>query len=188
MDKTCRVGCCERPSKVRGYCGAHWHRVLRGIDLDAPIRLRRSAQTTKPTACTFNGCDRPYYVAGLCKMHYHRRRNGAEMHGPHQRQARRGARRVGKDGYVSVYAPDEPNCRADGWIFEHRLVMQHHLGRPLVDDENVHHRNGQRDDNAISNLELWVRVQPAGARAVDALAWAEEIVARYAVDAAAERI
>ena len=57
--------------------------------------------------------------------------------------------------------------------------MEEMLGRNLLPGENVHHRNGVRDDNRPENLELWTTPQPAGIRAGDAVAWAREVLARY---------
>lgn len=37
---------------------------------------------------------------------------------------------------------------------EHRYIMEQHLGRKLRDDEVVHHINGDKRDNRISNLEI----------------------------------
>ena len=78
-----------------------------------------------------------------------------------------------------VHLPGHPRARTKGYVFEHILVVEQELGRHLEAFENVHHRNGVRDDHRFENLELWTRPQPSGIRASDALEWAREILQRY---------
>jgi hypothetical protein len=80
-----------------------------------------------------------------------------------------------RDGYYFMPDVDRPR----GHIRIHRYVMAQALGRRLLADETVHHRDGDRSNNALSNLELWSHGQPCGQRVREKLAWAREIIRRY---------
>ena len=67
----------------------------------------------------------------------------------------KGGRNIDKDGYVLIYFPFHPNARKSRQMLEHRMVMEHHLGRYLNRREVVHHKNGNKQDNRIENLALY---------------------------------
>ncbi len=65
---------------------------------------------------------------------------------------KKGKRRIYRYGYIYIYKPEHPNCTKQGYIAEHRLIMEKKLKRHLTKKELVHHINGIRDDNRIKNL------------------------------------
>lgn len=65
-----------------------------------------------------------------------------------------GGIKIGKGGYILVWRPDHPHANTQGYVPEHRLVMEDHIGRYLDPNEIVHHINSDRQDNSIENLQL----------------------------------
>jgi len=137
-----------------------------------PLRRYRAGSRI----CSFEGCTRRQNAHGLCNGHDKQRAKGQELR-PLQVK---GPGHVTAQGYRLISKIGHPNSYPNGKIPEHRWVMAEYLGRPLLANEDVHHRNGDRLDNAIGNLELWVyRRQPRGQRATDLVADARRIIAMY---------
>ena len=132
--------------------------------------------------CCIDGCSKPVksrcngkrggpvYRGGLCSSHYEKlRRHGDPLHVVVKRKRPKTRRDPNKryhkgDGYYNLYRPDHPMSNKIGYILEHRYVMSEHLGRLLESHEHVHHKDGDRGNNSIENLELWTGNHLKGVR------------------------
>jgi hypothetical protein len=53
--------------------------------------------------------------------------------------------------YIHQYMPTHPKT----YVYIHRYVMEKHLGRYLTPDETIHHIDGNKSNNHITNLCLY---------------------------------
>lgn len=181
--KICTVAECVEPMHAKGYCTRHYQqsRSKGGV-----VVGRKRALVSATGKCAQENCERDASDRGrgYCSAHHQRLMVGADMSRPIR--VRRPPRpgewtdwRVTGSGYV------RRSRTVDGvteYQTQHRHVMEGILGRKLLPGENVHHRNGKRDDNRPENLELWVVTQPMGARPLDKVEYAVQTLEEYLPD------
>lgn len=63
--------------------------------------------------------------------------------------------RCQSNGYILIFSPNHPLATKQGYVAEHRLVVERILGRYLKPEEVVHHINFKKDDNHFENLYLF---------------------------------
>jgi hypothetical protein len=169
--KFCSELDCQNPHESLGLCGFHYRRLRTGIPFDQYRKQRYKPNAT----CLADFCEEKPHSHGYCKFHSQRVRQGIDINKPKKK-----AKTISdipllieiesfywsknSNGYLSSHIGKKE-------ILQHRVLWEAHNGRKLKPFENIHHKNGIRDDNRIENLELWTKPQPIGQRPEDLVAW-----------------
>lgn len=112
----------------------------------------------KNRLCSVDGCKNKHHSGGLCNFHYHRQHyipTTILVGGRLRRKKKKDGVYITDKGYKRVFCPCHPNKDKDGYVLEHRLVMEIHLSRILDRTEIVHHRDGNKLNNVTENLMLF---------------------------------
>ena len=149
----------------------HYHRWQRGEDIGVtPLtydRERAVAEYHATAVCLMPACGKRPVNNWMCNKHAMQRDAGIISAQGEQLRPLMGSGRKHKDGpvldpagYLRVRAPEDYQGKTvDGRVLEHRLVMEQHLGRLLHGRDSpyyeiVHHKDGNKLNNDISNLEI----------------------------------
>ena len=171
--KLCECGCGQRApiskenrkrnNYVKGqpvrFIKGHGTRVKHPMSLPSPLwddirELYIEQRLSTLEIAVIKGCNHNTIANHLTEMGVTLRKHSEQQlyrfakNPPHHKE------RIIKGGYIYIYSPNHPYHNANGYVAEHRLVVESHLGRYLVRNEKVHHKNAVKYDNRDENLEV----------------------------------
>ena len=107
---------------------------------------RNKIAITAKKVCKIKGCKFKPNALEMCSSHWHRFKRYGNPEEP-LKQAKAGSGTLNDSGYKLITINGNQ-------VREHRYIMEQHLGRKLMEREQVHHKNHIRTDNRLSNLEI----------------------------------
>lgn len=151
-------------SDITGYSVGYIHKKIH--DLGVRERKKCTERTIEKISKSLTGRISPR--KGISMSEEQRRKISESHKGLYISRTKFGGHKKKRsDGYIGVYVPNHPMASKDGYVMEHILVMEEHIGRYIAEDEVVHHKNHIRDDNRIENLELMLKAEHCRMHAIE---------------------
>jgi hypothetical protein len=147
--KLCECGCghpapiASRTFSKRGIFKGEPVRFLPGHNISPPVE-----KVSLP--CEYCGIEKEMYPSDAKRFKYCTRK--CQGHALRESTIKPVGSKHMSNGYIFIKTEN-------GWIQEHRFIMECVLGRPLTDDEEVHHINEVKHDNRLENLEVLSKVE-----------------------------
>jgi len=132
---TCSVDGCTGQHFGKGYCRPHYLKLAY-----TPPKKPTAFTTSKPHTCIQCGTEfiahheSPKYCSIKC--------SAAHKKKPY----------IVKKGYKKLLIHSHPRADQKGYVFEHIVVAEAVIGRPIKEPEEVHHRDMNRLNNSPDNL------------------------------------
>jgi hypothetical protein len=99
------------------------------------------------------GCGKTFFHRKIAVVYCSRRCGWNRLFGKRSKNYKTG--KYKSNGYIRMLVKGHPDADEDGYVEEHRIVMEKKIGRYLTKNEIVHHINRIKDDNRIENLTLF---------------------------------
>lgn len=137
--KICTENNCRNKVDARGLCNKHY--------------LRYRAKTMPK--CSLEGCIRNQFAKGYCSLHNNRLSKKGYI-GPVGYLINHGSGKcISSNGYMRLHKPGHPMADKLGWVKEHRYIAyEAGLLTGPQDRRQVHHKDGNKLNNSLSNLEV----------------------------------